>query len=91
MTSLSQTQDAQSRVDSLLKRGIVFSIVWLGGIGSLIAVVSGIKARKLINQSDGKLSGMGRVWWCLILGGIGILIWLPIVVIILINLSAGSS
>jgi hypothetical protein len=45
------------------------------GIGSFIAVRRGLKARRLIIQSEGKLRGLGRVWWCLSVGGFGLAIW----------------
>jgi len=75
----------QRDVDQLLQRGVIFSLVWLMGFGSLIAVRSGIRAKRMIEQSNGAASGMGRVWWCLIVGGLGIVIWAPIVVIAIVN------
>jgi hypothetical protein len=65
----------QSHVNSLLWRGVFFSIVWLAGIGSFIAVRRGLQARKLIKQSNGRLHGAGKVWWCLIVGGFGLALW----------------
>ena len=75
----------QNKVNILLKWGIVFSILWLAGIGSLIAFVSAMKAKKMINDSNDELNGAGRVWWCLIVGGFGILFWVPIVLIGIVN------
>ena len=71
----------QDYVDALLRRGVFFSIRWLMGIGSAIALYSGLKARRLINESSGTLLGTGKVWWCLVVGGLGVLIWGPIVVV----------
>lgn len=65
----------QAKVNGLLRRGMVFSILWLMGIGSVIAVVSALKANRLIVESGGAVTGMGKVWWCLIVGGLGIMIW----------------
>jgi len=76
---------AQREIDAILRRGIVFSIVWLAGIGSLIAILAGLKARKLMAQLGAEASGTGRVWWCLIIGGLGLLIWGPIVIIGIVN------
>lgn len=67
--------ELQARVDKLLRWGIFFSIVWLAGVGSFIAVRRGLHARRLIDQSGGRIYGRGRVWWCLIVGGLGLLIW----------------
>ncbi len=71
----------QDQIDKTLKWGIVFSIVWLTGLGSLFAIVLGLKARKAINTSGGTLIGTGRVWWCLVVGGLGLAFWLPIILI----------
>jgi len=76
---------AQREIDAILRRGIVFSIVWLAGIGSLISILSGLKARKLIAQLGDEAFGTGRVWWCLIIGGLGLLIWGPIIIIGVVN------
>lgn len=76
----------QEKVDSMLKWGIVFSILWCAGVGSLIAFIYGIKSRKIINQSNGELVGEGRVWWCLIVGGLGILFWVPIIIMGVFNM-----
>jgi len=75
----------QKEVNSILRRGIIFSILWLAGIGSIIAVMSGLKARRLILNSNDTVVGMGRVWWCLVVGSLGIAFWLPIVAVGLIN------
>jgi len=75
----------QERVRSLIKRGVIFSIVWLMEIGSLIAVVMGLKAHRLIKASGGQLKGNGGAWWCLIVGGIGLAVWIPIFAIGIFN------
>jgi hypothetical protein len=70
----------QNQVDQSLKWGIIFSIIWLAGIGSVIALIKGLKARKAIAQSEGALVGTGRAWWCIIAGGLGFAFWLPVIV-----------
>ena len=59
--------DIQRDVDTLLRRGVVFSIIWLFGIGY------------------GAVSGMGRVWWCFVVGGLGLFIWIPLLAIGFVN------
>lgn len=71
----------QDQIDRILKWGILFSILWLAGLGSLFAITSGLKARKAINASNGILLGTGRVWWCFVVGGLGLAFWLPIILI----------
>ena len=63
---------------------------WLGGIGSVIAFVSGMKARKLIAESEGELTGNTRVWICILGGPAGTLVWLPIRGIALVNQFGGT-
>jgi hypothetical protein len=75
----------QDQLDRNLRWGIVFSIVWLMGIGSLVALVLGFKARRAIKVSNGRLIGIGRTRFCLIVGGLGIIFWFPIVIIGVVN------
>jgi NADH:ubiquinone oxidoreductase subunit D len=64
----------QARVSRMLGIGFAFSIVWLSGVGSLIALIIGLRARRIIMQSEEEISGMRLAWWCIILGGLGIVI-----------------
>ena len=75
----------QDEVNSMLRRGIFFSIFWLMGVGSLIAIVQGVKARKIIRQSNGEIKGMGKVTWCFIVGGAGLLFWGFVVLMVIIK------
>ena len=75
----------QVKLDSTLKWGIILSVLWLAGIGSLFALIVGIRAGKAIKASKGSLVGRGRALWCLIVGGIGLAVWFPIVLIGLVN------
>jgi hypothetical protein len=72
--------ELQIKVSKLLSRGFVCSIVWMGGIGSLIAFVSGLKARKIIRRSGGEIGGMKMAWWCIIAGALGMIV-LPWIII----------
>ena len=76
---------SQQTVDSMLRRGIVFSIVWLEGVGSFIAVVQAIRARKMILESAGQITGMEKVWWCLIVGGLGLVFWAFVLIMAIVN------
>jgi len=67
--------ELQIKVSKILSRGFVFSIVWLAGIGSLIALISGLWARKVINQSNGEIVGLRMARWCIIVGLIGVVLF----------------
>jgi hypothetical protein len=71
----------QRQVDGMLKWGIVFSLLWLAGIGSFAALVLGWRAMAAIKASDGTLVGVGRARWCLIVGGLGLIIWVPLFIV----------
>jgi hypothetical protein len=76
--------ELQIKVSKILSRGFVFSIVWMGGIGSLIAFVYGLKARKVISDSNGVIHGMKMAWWCIIIGAVG-MVGLPLAIISVIT------
>ena len=77
----------QHQVDGMLRRGIFFSIFWLMGIGSLISVIQAVKARKIIQQSDGEIRGSGKVMWCFIVGGAGLLFCGYVILMVVINIA----
>jgi hypothetical protein len=51
---------------------LVLGILWLGGIGSVIAIVLGIRARREIDRSYGRQSGRGQATAGIVLGWIGV-------------------
>lgn len=63
----------QQQVDALLQRGIIFSIIWLAGIGSTYAVICAVRAIRIKRRSKYRLRGTLRILWCLIVGGGGAL------------------
>ena len=60
----------QVRVSKMLGFGFAFSLVWLGGFGSLVAFVVGLYARKLIKESGGGIHGIRLAWWCIVVGAL---------------------
>ena len=74
--------DVQRKVRSLLRIGIFFSIFWIAGIGSIISIVLGLKARKIIKRANMNINGMGGVYWCLIVGWLGVIMVLLIFIAI---------
>ena len=53
--------------------GFVFSIA-LPLVGSLTAVILGLKGRRIINASEGRIGGSLIAWWCILAGAIGTLL-----------------
>jgi len=74
--------DVQRKVRSLVRIGIFFSIFWIAGIGSIISIVLGLKARKIIKRANLNIRGMGGVYWCLIVGSLGLIMVLLIFIAI---------
>ena len=72
--------ELQIKVSRILALGFVFSILGTGGISSLLAFILGLKARKIINGSNGEIGGIRMAWWCIIAGALGT-IFLPLLVI----------
>ncbi len=54
-------EDVQRKVRLLLRIGIFLSIFWIAGIGSIISIALGSKARKIIKRAD-NISGIGGVY-----------------------------
>lgn len=78
-------EELQFRANTLLRRGVLFSIFWLAGIGSLYSVLLARRAKRIIEESNGEVRGMGRVRWCFAVGGMGVLIWFPIFIVVIYN------
>jgi hypothetical protein len=70
----------QLRVSKMLGQGFAFSIVGAGGVGSLIALIIGLRARALIKRSGGEIAGIRMAWWCIIAGSLGVATVVPYVV-----------
>jgi hypothetical protein len=69
------SDDEQKKVMKCTKIALIFSLLWLGGLGSLIAIIYSNKALKTIKRSKHSLSGKGMAMFCLILGILGISFW----------------
>jgi hypothetical protein len=66
--------DLQVKVSKMLGMAFVLSITGLFGVGSLIALILGWKARRIIQASEGRVSGRVMAWWCILTGALGTLI-----------------
>jgi len=74
--SIHDASDAeQKKVMKYNKVALIFSLLWLGGVGSLIAILYSNKVLKIIKHSEHSLSGKGMAIFCLILGILGVSFW----------------
>ena len=69
---------------------LVLGIVWLFGLGSILAVIFGFVGQRQIRESGGRQSGGGMATAGIVLGFVGIagfILWIVVVVAISDNLS----
>ena len=61
----------QTRVSRMLGLGFALSLAWVGGVGSLVALFIGLRARRLIREGRGAVAGARMAWWCVVAGAAG--------------------
>ncbi len=74
----------QKEFDRITNRGIIFGLVWIMGIGSVIALISGYQAGKIYKESGNLLEGKNKIFKSYIAGLSGILLWIIALLIIII-------
>ena len=67
----------QVKVSKMLGLAFALSITGIGGLGSLVALILGVKANRIIRQSNGRLSGGLLAWWCILAGAVGTMLLAP--------------
>jgi hypothetical protein len=72
--------EQQVKVSKMLGMAFVLSITGIFGVGSLIALILGWKAARIIQASEGRISGGVMAWWCILSGAIGTLILPPVTI-----------
>jgi hypothetical protein len=77
-------EDDQRKVNSLIIIGVILSIFWMAGVGSIISIVFGLKAKRIIKRASGNITGIGGVYWCLIVGWLGLIMSLLIFIAIVL-------
>ena len=63
-----------SQINSLAVASLLLGVLWLGGIGAVLALVFGYRARNQIKNSEGRQTGSGLAAAGIIVGWIGITI-----------------
>jgi hypothetical protein len=64
--------ERQVRVSKMLGLGFILTIGTIVGIGSLMTLLIGLKAKNIVRQSNGGIAGKNVAWWCIIAGAVGI-------------------
>lgn len=57
--------------------GFALSLVGASGLGSLAAMLIGLRTLTVINRSPVELAGKWMAWWCIIVGAVGAIGALP--------------
>ncbi len=70
--------DRQVKVSKMLAIGFACSLIALGGLSSLVALIIGLRAKKLIQQSNNEIVGIKMAWWCIIVGALGVITLPPL-------------
>jgi uncharacterized membrane protein len=74
--------DAFSQVNGLAIASLLLAVLWFAGIGAVLALVFGYRARSQIKNSAGRQTGWGLASAGIILGWIGITILVSGVILI---------
>jgi uncharacterized membrane protein YdcZ (DUF606 family) len=72
--------EQQVKVSRMLGLAFVFSITSIFGVGSIVAVILGWRALRIIRGADRRISGQWLAWWCILAGALGALIVTPLTV-----------
>lgn len=83
MKELEARLEQQVRVSKILGLGFVFSIapfvvlrvLLLAGLVSLLSLLTGLKAMKMIRRAEEEVDGMEMAKWCIIVGAMGTVIY----------------
>jgi hypothetical protein len=60
------------KTNGLAVASLVCSLVWLGGLGSILAIIFGFIARAQIKKADGNVQGNGLAIAGIIIGFVGL-------------------
>lgn len=72
--------EQQVKVSRMLGLAFVLSITGIGGIGSVVALIIGWRALRVIQVANGRITGRWMAWWCILAGAIGFVIITPLVI-----------
>lgn len=78
----------QIALSKSLALGIALSVLPVAGIGSIAAIIIGLRAKRKLAASSGKLTGAGAASWCVIAGSVGLIINMVLIWPGIVNLHA---
>jgi hypothetical protein len=74
----------QIEFNRLVNRGVILGIVWIMGVGSVIALISGYQANKILKEVSDIPNGKAKVRKCFIIGIAGLFVWVIAITIIIV-------
>ena len=77
--------EQQVKVSKMLGMAFVLSITGFFGVGSMIALILGWKAARIIQASQRRISGGIMAGWCILAGALGALIYPPLTIIAILT------
>ena len=80
-----QPAGAASQINGLAIASVLVAVLWFAGLGALLALVFGYRARGQIKDSAGRQTGSGLATAGIILGWIGIAIVVTVVILIALH------
>ena len=80
-----QPAGAASQINVLAIASVLAAVLWLAGLGAVLALVFGYRARRQIKDSAGSQTGSGLATAGIILGWIGIAIVVTVVILIALH------
>jgi hypothetical protein len=76
----------EKEIQRVNKRGLVFGITWIMGIGSVIAIISAVQSYRLLYHISGNNSNRKyrkEIIRNCVIGIIGLSVWIPIAILII--------
>jgi hypothetical protein len=80
-----QPAGAVSQINGLAIASVLVAVLWFAGLGAVLALVFGYRARGQIKDSKGRQTGSGLAAAGIILGWIGIAIVVTVVILIALH------
>ena len=77
--------ELQVKVSRMLGLAFARSITGIGGIGSLVSLIIGWRALRVIQAANGRITGRWLAWWCILAGALGALIITPITIALILR------